>query len=46
MTPQAFDLLVIAVMVLGGCLAVWRFMRDMRRPLPPTPPHHQPPQEK
>jgi hypothetical protein len=45
MTPQTFDLLVIAVMLLGGGLALWRFMRDMRRPLPPTPPHH-PPQER
>lgn len=46
MTPQIFDLLVIVVMVLGASLALWRFARDMRRPLPPVPPHHQPSQEK
>jgi hypothetical protein len=35
MTPQLFDALVLAVMLVGIALASVRFYQDMTRPLPP-----------
>lgn len=42
MTPQLFDALVIAVMLIGLALAGVRFYQDMTRPLPPERPNSAP----
>ncbi len=34
LTPEFFDALVIAVIIIGGALAVVRLYRDLTRPLP------------
>lgn len=33
LTPQLFDVLIIINIIISLALAVWRFMRDLRRPL-------------
>lgn len=33
-TPEAFDMLIIIVVLIGGALAVVRLYRDFTRPLP------------
>lgn len=38
LTPEIIDLLVIANIVIGIALASYRFMRDLRRPLPAEAP--------
>lgn len=35
LTPQFFDALVIAAILIGGALAAVRLYRDFTRPLPP-----------
>ncbi len=40
LTPQFFDALVVAVIVIGGALAAIRLYRDFTRPLPPTKDMH------
>lgn len=35
LTPEVFDALVIAVIVIGGAMAAVRLYRDFTRPLPP-----------
>lgn len=38
LTPELFDTLVIAVILVGVALAVVRLYADFTRPLPPFPP--------
>jgi len=40
LTPQFFDALVIAVIVIGAALAAVRLYRDFTRPLPPHEERH------
>jgi hypothetical protein len=40
LTPEVFDALVIAVIVIGGAMAAVRLYRDFTRPLPPHNPRH------
>ncbi len=35
LTPQLFDSLIWAVILIGGALALLRLYRDLTRPLPP-----------
>ncbi|MFO7322939.1 MAG: hypothetical protein DIU68_014505 [Chloroflexota bacterium] len=38
LTPEFFDMLIIAVVLIGLALAVVRLYADFTRPLPPEPP--------
>lgn len=43
LTPQFFDLLIVAVIAVGGTFAGLRLYRDFTRPLPPPRPYEQRP---
>lgn len=36
-TPELFNTLIVANLLVGVLLVGWRFSRDMRRSLPPVP---------
>lgn len=38
LTPELFDLLIVAVIMIGLAFAAVRFYADMTRPLPPRRP--------